>query len=893
MSEKTKKILEEIKLGTRNNMYDIEVTPEEYLEKDENGVSFLEHLFENNIPINYKDSEKFKNNVEIGHIYCKLGQSLYLFDFTEEQLFSNVNGKLFVQFLADKGKLSKKMIGNVKSNINLVDIIISTNDSYNLNYLSDELVKKLTIKYPNGLYPIEKYLINEKFYKHLLALVKDYEILNEICTKYNKTEWLKYANTDVLMHKITENEFVINKLLNNYNIIPELLERLPNDKDFINFLRENNFYEYLTTTSEDIFLLKINSDKTLLEDLLEKEYKIKFTGFIWEPETIKLLKNSGKLEIVNEAKILDSVLLRPSKDVLKEEDEYNRTLLEYLLDNGYEPLKKSTCTSNPEIINILYNKGYYKLLGEKLTEKELLIEIEPGILIVDKLLDNDININVDNISSFDLIELAKKLCEKNRFDLLVVGDINMLLNNYDLNNTYFDYVLEAIKSRKVKYSLTKYKCSDELVAKFYILVAKHDMMKYVDELEEETLLKKYNEKTLLEELLDLDVDLTLNKILTEKLKSKPKVSIILKSRGIEQKNVDIITNKSNFTKEYLDNINPTFGIGPLRPEGEILLKQIEDLFLNDGNSSPELIFALISGYRDALINNYEVTIHELINLVEVKKQNIDKFFYIKEEETGYFNIWSGSIYCEDATISTLMHETGHALHYYLSNNKIPEKYNEVVERIRQNPQTINKVEDYSKKFNELRDKIKKSIEQKCEEYFTYYFDEQEEDIIEFLNSSKEKQKEEFKDLGISEESLDLILDGVFTKEEYIEHQKRRYIKEKVEAIFRSEFSAYIAIGDIIDAVYDGDFHSGLLKNEKGEKIESAFGHGLAYYFASLHGFDEMIANFCMIQKSKDFNQILDLLKDTLGNELYDMLNEFYHENILNPNADELEDKKIL
>ena len=120
-----------------------------------------------------------------------------------------------------------------------------------------------------------------------------------------------------------------------------------------------------------------------------------------------------------------------------------------------------------------------------------------------------------------------------------------------------------------------------------------------------------------------------------------------------------------------------------------------------------------------------------------------------------------------------------------------------------------------------------------------------------------------------------------------------FIKENTDAILRSEFGAYISIGDIIDAIYDGDFNSGTLKNKEGKEIKSAYGHGLSYYYAKQRGFDEMIANFCMILKSRDCNQVLDLLKSILGEELYTMLFEFYYENIANSKEIQLGDiKKI-
>ena len=53
-------------------------------------------------------------------------------------------------------------------------------------------------------------------------------------------------------------------------------------------------------------------------------------------------------------------------------------------------------------------------------------------------------------------------------------------------------------------------------------------------------------------------------------------------------------------------------------------------------------------------------------------RGVDKeqsFRYLREEDTGYFSGLSGSIHCDDINIDTLMHETGHALHYYLTDYK--------------------------------------------------------------------------------------------------------------------------------------------------------------------------------------------------------------------------------
>ena len=607
MSEKIKKILEEIRLGIRKNTYDIELDLEEYLSKDENGVSFLEHLLKNNIPIHYKDEYKFEKNVEIGCLYCKYGKSLFPFDFDEEDLFSKIEGKLFINFIIEHGKISQKIIKSIKSHTEIVDILITSNEPFNLGYLSEELVSKLMTKYKNGLYPIEKYFVSVKIYNYLIPLVNESEKLIEICNRYNKLGFLQYANENVLMSNFNKNESVLHVLLNRENIIPRLLNSIPTNIKFINFLRKNNFYEYLNTASEDVLLLEVESNKTLIEELLEKGYNPKIKGMIWNEQTIKILNKFDKLELLNSLNILDTILLVPAKQILNVDDEYSRTLLEYMLDNGYQPLKSSFSITNVEVIKILYTKGCYKILGEKLREKDMLLEIEPGIPIIDKLLEENVNINN---TSFLSSEIIKKIYDKKRFDLLAQVDIINLLDYCDDVNTYFDIVLEGIKSRNIKYSLNDYDCPDELMAKFYILIARHDMIEYISELEEKELLKKINDKTLLEQLLDLDTDLTLNKILSKKVKSKLSISIILKSRGLDQETVDVVVDKSNLTKDYLENIQSTLGIGPLLNEGDYLLKKLENLFMTDGKSNPELVMATINGYRDALIVDYKTNIKE-------------------------------------------------------------------------------------------------------------------------------------------------------------------------------------------------------------------------------------------------------------------------------------------
>ena len=153
-------------------------------------------------------------------------------------------------------------------------------------------------------------------------------------------------------------------------------------------------------------------------------------------------------------------------------------------------------------------------------------------------------------------------------------------------------------------------------------------------------------------------------------------------------------------------------------------------------------------------------------------------------------------------------------------------------------------------------------------------------IERLLKKSQIEKLDEFKDLGISEEILKTILENTFTPEEYIKHQKRIYIEEYTDAIIRSKHGAFMAIGDILDAIYEGQLYSGELTDKTGEKIKGTAGHGISYYYNFEHRFDEIIANFASISKSKDSKDMLSLLKLIIGDELYNLINEFYYTNIV-------------
>ena len=287
------------------------------------------------------------------------------------------------------------------------------------------------------------------------------------------------------------------------------------------------------------------------------------------------------------------------------------------------------------------------------------------------------------------------------------------------------------------------------------------------------------------------------------------------------------------------------------------------------------------------MNNYDINIIEIKKLIEIKKENKDIFYYIKNADGSYFSPSNGSIFCENANTNTLLHETGHALHFYTADMKTPDDYQEIVERARENPEVLAKTKEYAANYRKLINNITLLVEQRYDSFFkSYYSPEKVEEIKKNLTKSKEEKKKEYKELHIPDEQLDMILSDMYTQEEYIDHQKRIFIEDNVDAILRNEFGSLLTIGDILDAIYEGKLHSNTLKDNQGEAICRTGGHGLNYYYATLHGFDEMIANFAAISKANDAKEKLKMLKSIVGDEVYDMIRNFYYQDILKINLEE-------
>lgn len=857
-NEKLNDICQKVVNGEITSTAGLNLTLDELFTKDKNGDFLLIDLLENNVDIDL-GNEKIRNNGSVFFYFLIYGQDISQFSYDKIDYTYGENGNMNVlNYLLEEYDLSindlliKDKNGTtlleqmLKENIDISNIDID-DDIMDLEkiikiidiitYKDNEVPEKIKNIFENTLFSTN----NNEFFKNLVMkdillfekmigfIVEHTEIVDLLC-KYHLEYHLRYLNPEIIKKLITKDEngnYPIDKYVSNSMAIKNISSLINFDENidfmihFIKLLVDNKLYSFFYDADENILLYKVYPPKTLLETLIENNVNIKVNN-INNKEIIKILYDNKKLDLIGSNS--ENIWLSNTRDVFKDTMVKDQTVLEYMIDNNYD-------------------------------------------------------IKISNIFEDDTLKI---LYQKNRFDLLVIADATILMTKINDNYTYLDYILDCINKGDFEYNIDNITApiKPDMKAEFYLDIARHDMIGYVkNSLNLNTLLKKYDNKTLLDYFLDKDPELTLNKILDKSDKMNYSVMIILKSRGIKDNDsvLNINENNDSFIKDTPDTY-----YGPLDNDSDYLIKELERLFISDGKSDKDLINLLITGYRNALFINYDITIREIEKLIKIKKNNFDKFYYVKDKDSSYFSPNNGCILMNGGCISTIIHETGHALHYYLTELKVPDNYDEIVKRVRENNELLTKTSKYFEHCNKIMKNIKNYFLNFANEVLTAHYSKQEDimDIQGILSKDISEYRDKFKSLKIPEEQLEQILQETFSVEEYIKREAIIVASELTDTTIRNNYASIGATNDIIDAIYRGKVCDGVLKSADGQKIVSFGGHGIRYYSQNKHGFDEMIAQFAVLVKFKGAEENLQVLRNIVGDEIYNMISNFYYTNIL-------------
>ena len=857
-NERLNDIYQKVVNGEITSTAGLNLTLDELFTKDKNGYFLLIDLLENNVDIDLKN-EKIRNNGGVFFYFLVYGQDISQFSYDEinykcdEMNCTNVLNHLLEEYdlsindllIEDKNGttlLEQMFKENIDiSNINIDDDIIDLEKTIEIieiiTYKDKEVPEKIKNIFENTLFSTNndeffKYLLikNNMLIKKMISIIKEHTEIVDLLCKYHLEYHLIYLNPKIIKKLITKDEngnYPIDKYVSNSMAIKNISSLINFDENidfmihFIKLLLDNKVYSFFYDANENILLYKVYPPKTLLETLIENNINIKINN-VNNEEIIKILYDNKKLDLIGSSS--ESIWLSNTRDVFKDTMVKDQTILEYMIDNNYDI--KIPCIFEEDTLKILY--------------------------------------------------------QKNRPDLLVKASASLLMTKINDNYTYLDYILDCINKGDFEYNIANIfaPVRPDMKAEFYLDIAKHDMIGYVkNNLNLNILLKKDYNKTLLEYFLDKDPELTLNKILNKSDKMNYSVMIILKSRGI--KDNDSILNINEDNASFVKNTPDTY-YGPLDNDSDYLIKELERLFISDGKSDKDLINLLITGYRNALFINYDITIREIEKLIEIKKNNFDKFYYVKDKNSSYFSPSKGCIFINDSYISVVIHETGHALHHYLTGSEVPDNYDEIVKRAEENKELLTKTSKYFESCNKIMKNIKNYFLNLANEVLTAHYSKQENimDIQSIASKDISEYRDKFKSLKIPEEQLEQILQETFSVEEYIKREAIIVASELTDTTIRNNYASIGATNDIIDAIYRGKVCDGVLKSADGQKIASFGGHGIRYYSQNKHGFDEMIAQFAVLVKFKGAEENLQVLRNIVGDEIYNMISNFYYTNIL-------------
>lgn len=857
-NERLNDIYQKVVNGEITSTAGLNLTLDELFTKDKNGDFLLIDLLENNVDIDLKN-EKIRNNGGVFFYFLVYEQDISQFSYDEinykcdEMNCTNILNHLLEEYdlsindhlIEDKNGttlLEEMLKKNIDiSNINIDDDIIDLEKTIKIieiiTYKDKEVPEKIKNIFENTLFSTNnneffKYLLmkSNMLIKKMISIIKEHTEIVDLLCKYHLEYHLIYLNPEIIKKLITKDKngnYPIDKYVSNSMAIKNISSLINFDDNidfmihFIKLLLDNKLYSFFYDADENILLYKVYPPKTLLETLIENNINIKINN-VNNEEIIKILYDNKKLDLIGSSS--ESIWLSNTRDVFKDTMVKDQTILEYMIDNNYDI--KIPCIFEEDTLKILY--------------------------------------------------------QKNRPDLLIKASASLLMTGINDNYTYLDYILDCINKGDFEYNIANITApgNPDMKAEFYLDIARHDMIGYVkNNLNLNILLKKDYNKTLLDYFLDKDPELTLNKILNKSDKMNYSVMIILKSRGI--KDNDSILNINEDNDSFIKDTPDTY-YGPLDKDSDYLIKELERLFISDGKSDKDLINLLITGYINALFINYDITIREIEKLIEIKKNNFDKFYYVKDKDSSYFSPSKGCIFINDSYISVVIHETGHALHHYLTGSEVPDNYDEIVKRAEENKELLTKTSKYFESCNKIMKNIKNYFLNLANEVLTAHYSKQENimDIQSIASKDISEYRDKFKSLKIPEEQLEQILQETFSVEEYIKREAIIVASELTEATTRNNYASIGATNDIIDAIYRGKVCDGVLKSADGQKIASFGGHGIRYYSQNEHGFDEMIAQFALLVKSKGAEENLRVLRDIVGDEVYNMISDFYYTNIL-------------
>ena len=503
----------------------------------------------------------------------------------------------------------------------------------------------------------------------------------------------------------------------------------------------------------------------------------------------------------------------------------NKYVFEHLEEKGLNlDVTYMVASSNMKMVLNLIEKGYNIL---KHMSKEILFG------------------KIDGEIFFDIV--IKKLLETG--NITFICDINydsFLLtykSKYLENKMIIEYILDNFKEDFKKTSIT----SDILL---YIFDEGMTLLEF--------LIKKYR---------NFVIEWSKDNILFTNIA----IISILKANGIDTIKLNIIFDEDNSNK-YIDSyLRKSFEEECYKEVSEEASAMIEEFHnLMNGDSYDKGIIELACGsFKRQFATGFKYAFRDLQTMIELVKKG---YLYLKKGfESGFSkNYWFDRLIDTSIsirsyyTLSDFEHEMTHAIHWFSNSFKIPAFFERFSRLTSQQTEKIGSfIINFHTKLDTYEMQFTDTLNVNTQDLFLPYYT----NFVSIVESSiLEAQKE-------TEIPLYCLSCKTLSESEFKMLFQEETKKEILSRVSWEEFDVEFALENIFDALSNGDFlTNGIEFNE--ESIKLKIGHGIEY-FKTTHPFLEVIACYGQIIKSPRKEMGLAILKDVMGQEFIDMLDEFY------------------
>ena len=122
MTERLQNIINGINDGSIIFVFDYNLTMEDLFTKDNDGIYFLEYLLRKKIMIPLELKKELKTNALAAYLYCKNDQSIFNFELSEKDLFTEFDGKKLIEHILEKRQINKSIVESIYENLEIIHL---------------------------------------------------------------------------------------------------------------------------------------------------------------------------------------------------------------------------------------------------------------------------------------------------------------------------------------------------------------------------------------------------------------------------------------------------------------------------------------------------------------------------------------------------------------------------------------------------------------------------------------------------------------------------------------------------------------------------------------------------------------------------------------------------